>query len=51
MALYMISERAKRAPISSVQWKSAINIYLYVYIVFFYGTFTHSSTNNLDSTA
>ena len=33
------------APISSVQWKSAI----YIYIVFFYGTFTRVSKNYLDS--
>ena len=32
---------------SSVQWKSAKYIYLYVCIVFLYGTFMHVSTSNL----
>ena len=47
----MASERSERASISSVQWKSAIYIYLYVCIdvCFFYGMFVRASTNNFDS--
>ena len=42
-----MSERSKRASINSVQWKSAIYIFICMYS-FFYGTFTCTSTNNLD---
>ena len=35
--------------ISSVQQKFAIYVYLYVCIVFFYGTFTRTSTNFLET--
>ena len=46
-AIY-ISIISERACISSVQWKSAIYIYMYVCIVIFYRTFMRASTNNRD---
>ena len=39
---------SERASICSVQWKSVIYIFICMYS-FFYGTFTRTSTNNLDS--
>ena len=41
-------ELASEHNISSFQWKSAIIIFVCTCIVFFYGTFTHTSTNKLD---
>ena len=43
--IVLASERSERASISSVQWKSAIYIFIRMYV----RTFTHASTNNLDS--
>ena len=46
MCKCLASERNEQTSISSVQWKSAIYIFIcmYVCIVFFYGTFKRAST-------